>query len=59
LVGYADCLAVERGSSLRGQVKDELVAIIDKPVAIDRFIVADGEVPIECCSSATAAVDCD
>jgi hypothetical protein len=40
-------------------VKDELMAIIDEPVAIDWFIVADSEVLIERCSGAATAVDCD
>ena len=41
-------------------MKDELVAIIDKPVAINRLIVTNGEASIERCSSAAGgAVDCD
>ena len=60
LVGYADGLSVEWSSALRCQVKDELVAIIDKPVAINWLIVANAEVSIERCPSAAGgAVDCD
>ena len=44
LVLHADRLAVERRVAGAAEMKDELVAVVEKPLAVDRLVVADGEV---------------
>ena len=60
LVGHADGLAVERRPAVGREVKDELVAVVDEAVAVDRLVVADVEVPVEAGGGAgRVAVDGD
>ena len=47
LIRHAERKAIEAGGSLRGEVKDELVAIVDEAVAVDRLVVADGKIARE------------
>ena len=47
LIGHADGAAIEPRPAARREVKDELVAVVHEPVAVDRLVVADGDVPVE------------
>ena len=51
LIGHADGAAVERSPPIRREMKDELVTVVEKAVAVDRLVVADSEVA----ASSTAA----
>src|SRR6266436_1910694 len=44
LIRDAKGKTVERSRPLRREVKDEFVAVIQKPVAVDWLVVTDGEV---------------
>src|SRR5205823_844933 len=47
LVADANPLAVERSASARTEMKDELVAVVDEAIAVDRLVVPDIHVAIE------------
>ena len=47
LVGHADGPAIEPRAAARREVEDELVAVVDEAVAVDRLVVADRHVAIE------------
>ena len=44
LVGDAERQPIERRVARRREMKDELVAVVQEAVAVDRLVVADGEV---------------
>ena len=45
LVRHAEREAVQRRRSVRREVKNELVAVVEESVAVDRLVVADRQVP--------------
>ena len=47
LIAHAHGPAIDRGLASRREVEDELVAVVQKARAVDRFVVADREVLIE------------
>src|SRR6185369_8517001 len=47
LIGHAHGTPVEARPAARREVKDELVAVVDEPLAVDRLVVPDGEVFFE------------
>jgi len=47
LIPHADGAPVERRPAAGREMKNELVAVIHEPVAVDRLVVADGHVVIE------------
>ena len=44
LIGHAEREPIERGVADGREVKDELVAVVQVPVAVDRLVVADRQV---------------
>src|SRR5215204_4493162 len=44
LVPNANCLTIEWRISVRREMEHELMAIVQKPPAVDRLVVADGEI---------------
>ena len=44
LVGDAERQPIERRRAVRREVKDELVAVVQEAVAVDRLVVADRQV---------------
>jgi hypothetical protein len=60
LVLDANGTTIERRLPARREVKDELVTVVDEPRTIDRFVMADRNVPVEIgCRARGAAIDCD
>ena len=47
LIAHADGLPIERRVARRGEVEDELVAVVDEAPAVDRLVVTDGQVVVE------------
>src|SRR5688500_13477684 len=47
LILHAYRRPVERRGAFRAEVKDKLVAIVEEPAAVDRLVVADGEVILQ------------
>ena len=45
LIGHAERQPIEPGRSLRREVKDEFLTVVQEPVTVDRLVVADREVP--------------
>ena len=52
---WPDSQAVQWRLSVRGEVKYELVTVVEKPVAVDRLVVTDRELT----ARFTAAIDRD
>ena len=47
LIPHADGPPVKPGPAARGEMKDELLAVVEKAVAVDRLVVADGEILVQ------------
>src|ERR1051325_2786149 len=47
LIPHTDRLAAERRLALRCEMEHELVAVVQEPFAVDRLVVADGEILFE------------
>ena len=47
LIFHADRPATERRVALRREMEHELVAIVEEPLAVDRLVMADGQVLLE------------
>ena len=47
LIGHAEREPIEPGLAVRREVEHELVAVVQEPVAVDRLVVADGQVARE------------
>ena len=47
LVGHAEREPIEACGSTRREVKDELVAVVDEPIAVDRLVMADRQIARE------------
>src|SRR5690349_4661256 len=52
LVLHADRLPIERGLTPLGEVKHELMTVVEKAPAVDGFVMTDGEVFVEPSTSA-------
>src|SRR5437588_9704619 len=44
LIWDPECESIQPGQSLRCEVKDELVAVVDEPIAVDWFVMADRQI---------------
>src|SRR5262249_19368711 len=47
LIRHAEREAIERRRAFGREVEDELVAVVQEPIAVDRLVVPDGEVARE------------
>ena len=47
LIAHADGLSIDRRVARRGEVEDELVAVVDEAAAVDRLVVTDRQVVVE------------
>src|SRR5262245_39161641 len=60
LIRHAERQAIERGRAARREMKDELVAVVQEAVAVDRLVVANREVAGESgCGAGRRLVDGD
>src|SRR5690349_20468302 len=47
LVGHAKRQPLESGFAQRREMEDELVAVVQEPIAVDRLVMTDGQVARE------------
>src|SRR5436190_17156272 len=47
LIGDPEREPIETGRAARREVEHELLAVVEEPLAVDRLVVADGEVALE------------